>query len=812
MAILNNSNAISSGGYDINNSVRLRSSASASLSRTPGSAGNRKTWTLSAWVKIGALGSTSRHILTAGYSTNPWFVFGFTSNNVIEIAFTAGTSNGSLTTAVFRDPSAWYHVVLAIDTTQATAANRVKLYVNNVQQTFASTNYPAQNTDHQVNNTVSHTIGGYSGEYFDGYLAEVNFVDGQALTPSSFGETDTTTGSWKPKAYTGTYGTNGFYLKFSDIATTSGSNAGLGKDFSGNTNYWTTNNISVTAGTTYDAMIDSPTLTSATVANYCVLNPLNFDTATLSNANLTSAITGSAGGSSYFGTMALPSNSKIYAEVFVTSVGDATSLGITSNTSTTSNARNASISYAYDGNKCVLGTDSAFGATYTANDIIGIAVDTSAGTIQFFKNNTSQGTITNSAISSNTMFFTCVYFSSNTGLTANHSWNFGQRPFTYTPPTGFVRLNTYNLPDSTIKKGNTVMDATLYAGNGGTQSITNAASFKPDLVWVKSRTDGGSHSIQDSVRGVGSATKLSSNSTNAENNASADATDPIYGYLTAINSNGFTAYVGTTPSQLNKSGQNYVGWQWQAGQGSTSSNTSGTITSTVSVNATAGFSIVTYTGNSTTNTNYTIGHGLGVAPKMVIIKSRTWAAGSSAWPVWHTSSPTALVYLDDTGSASSGDYGFFMGSTAPTSSVFTVRCDTTPSTGARFRTFGAYDYVAYCWAEIAGFSKFGSYTGNGSADGPFIYLGFRPRFILYKNSSSGTAFWRIWDTARATYNADNNALYPNSSSAEDLGSGPIDELSNGFKIRTSSANDNGNGNTFIYAAFAENPFKNANAR
>jgi hypothetical protein len=196
---------------------------------------------------------------------------------------------------------------------------------------------------------------------------------------------------------------------------------------------------------------------------------------------------------------------------------------------------------------------------------------------------------------------------------------------------------------------------------------------------------------------------------------------------------------------------------------------------------------------------------------MVIIKSRTWAAGSSAWPVWHTSSPTAIPYLDSTDAASSGDYGYFMGSTAPTSSVFTVRCDTTPSTGARFRTFGAYDYVAYCWAEIAGFSKFGSYTGNGSADGPFVYTGFRPAFILTKDITTGTYWWEMVDSARAPSNPSDKTLYANVSDTEYTSSGyNKDLISNGFKIRGNSGAHNTVGSTYIYMAFAGKPFGNIN--
>ena len=357
---------------------------------------------------------------------------------------------------------------------------------------------------------------------------------------------------------------------------------------------------------------------------------------------------------------------------------------------------------------------------------------------------------------------------------------------------------TYAIPN-----GRTVFDATTYAGAGGTSTINNSdkgtVGFKPDLIWVKSRTDGGSHVLQDSNRGVGSATKLSSNSTNAENNASADATDPIYGYITAITTTGFSAYAGTTPSQVNKSGQNYVAWQWVAGQGVNNTNTVGSITSTVSANTTTGFSIVTYTGNGTSGA--TVGHGLSTAPQMIIIKGRN-AAGN--WQVYHQSiGNTGIVCLDLT--IPTFTTALAWNNTSPTSSVFTLGSggDLNGSTKT---------YVAYCWAPVAGFSQFGSYTGNGSNDGPFVYLGFRPAFVMIKRTDTASN-WYINDSSRDTYNVVGQDLAPNLSSAESNDTPVQDFLSNGFKLRNGSyPSFNTAGGTYIYAAFAENPFKYANAR
>jgi hypothetical protein len=794
MAILNNSNAISTaGGYDINNSLRFRSSASAYLNRTPATTSGNQIFTSSFWMKRGTLG-IAQNIFYAYQDANNANGIGFDSSNRFQVAFYDGGafSVNLVTTQVFRDPSAWYHIVVAIDTTQATAANRAKLYVNGNQVTaFSTATYPSQNATVTFNKNVFHTLGaGYYGslsDYFDGYITDINWITGQALTPSSFGETDTTTGSWKPKAYTGTYGTNGFELSFSDIATTSGSNAGLGKDFSGNANYWTTNNISVTAGVTYDAMIDSPTLTSATVANYCVMNPLkiNGSAGTFSNANLNVTV---AGDSSNSGTMAF-SSGKIYFEVQLTAATESTAMiGIAdSNFAQAVFTNGGAINYGYVGTgvKGSNGSYVSYGASYTVNDIIGVAADLDAGTLVFYKNGVSQGT----AYTSIAGTFIPVVGNGNSGTTKTYVANFGQRPFAYTPPTGFVRLNTYNLPDSTVKKGNTVMDATIYTGTNAIQSITNASSFKPDFIWIKNRSTIVNHRLFDSVRGATKA--LFSSSTGAETTESDS--------LTAINSNGFTLGADNVGGGVNYSvGDSYVAWQWQAGQGSTSSNTSGTITSTVSVNTTAGFSVGTYTG---TGTAATIGHGLGVAPKFYIVKRRN--AAGDYWCCYHISiGATKGIYLNTTDAAGTSD---LWNDTAPTSTVFSVK-----TTGGVNASGGTY--VAYCWAEIAGFSKFGSYTGNGSADGSFVYLGFRPKFVLFKRTDTAVD-WVVEDIARSTYNVIDARLFPSTNEAEiSNGNGNIDYLSNGFKLRNSHSAMNASGGTYIYMAFAENPFKNALAR
>jgi hypothetical protein len=381
----------------------------------------------------------------------------------------------------------------------------------------------------------------------------------------------------------------------------------------------------------------------------------------------------------------------------------------------------------------------------------------------------------------------------NTG--DNYGWftNFGQRPFSYTPPTGFLPLNTYNLPTPTILAGNQYMDATLYTGNGTSQSIVNSGSMQPDLVWEKRRdaTQTFSNGIIDSVRGR--AYSLVTNLTIA------DQTSTSTNDLTSFNSNGFSIGPSNNLS-INDNGGTYVAWQWRANAGTNVSNTQGTITSTVSANTTAGFSIVTYTGTNASG-NQSVGHGLGVAPSMIIAKSRTTTNG---WVIYHSSlGSNAYIFFDTSASGTLSNY-WGTGITSTTFGVYTG--------GAGGNNINAANMVAYCFAAISGYSAFGSYTGNGSSDGTFVYTGFRPAFLLIKRTDSAGG-WYTYDDVRSTYNLNATILQPNLSDAEFIGTNnSYDFLSNGFKNRGTGGDNNASGGTYIYAAFAENPFKISRAR
>jgi len=784
-------------GYNLTRSLRFRASASAYLNRTPAAAGNRKTFTLSTWVKRGTLGA--RQSIFDAFAAAAGNSLEFQANDTLEFYAWGGASVFDLaTTQVFRDPSASYHVVVAVDTTQATAANRIKLYINGSQVTaFGTATYPSLNADLYINNNFVHNIGrrGDAQFYFDGYQTEDNFVDGLQLTPSSFGSTNALTGVWQPARYTGTYGTNGFYLNFTDnSALTTSSNVGLGRDYSGNGNYWTTNNISITAGVTYDSMTDVPTLTSATAANFAVVNPLDAAVGTASNGNL--SWTCGASNGNFRGSIAIPASGKFYFEGTVlttTSASVSISFGVAPSTASLTTQSGQANTYhlfaAAGGYVFIQFTNVGTLGTFNAGDVLQVAVDVTNSKLWLGKNNvfydSSGGTTGNPTTGANPVTTNSVVGSFPFGSCYQDTLNvnFGQRPFSYTPPTGFVALNTFNLPTSTIVKGNSVMDATLYSGNSSTQNIVNAAGFKPDLVWPKARSVAYNNTLYDSVRG---ATKtLFPNLTNAE------VTEA--NTLTAFNSNGFSL---GSEVRTNENGNTYVAWQWQAGQGSTSSNTNGTITSTVSVNASAGFSVVTFTEPASGTA--TVGHGLGVAPQLVILKSR---GSTSSWPVYHSSVGNGAYLLLNGTNATTTDANAW-NSTSPTSTVFSV--------GTSFNGLGTM--VAYCWTPIAGYSAFGSYTGNGSTDGTFVYTGFRPKFVMMKSTSTGN--WFMYDTSRSTYNLASVFLYSNLSNAEvsALDNG-IDMVSNGFKLRViGNYQPNTNGGTFIYMAFAENPFKNSLAR
>jgi hypothetical protein len=728
----------------------------------------------------------------------------FGTGDTLRFAVGYTTTYGITTTRVFRDPGAWYHIVLAFDATQSTAANKIRLYVNGVEETtFSSdTRSSLSNQDWGYNNNVAHYIGRNPNSdirQFNGYLADCYLIDGQQLDPTSFTTTDATTGQLIPKAFSGSYGTNGWHLDFADNSAATATT--LGKDTSGNGNNWTPNNFSVTAGAGNDSLVDVPTNGAQTDTgaggevrgNYCTLNPLAAGTTTLSNGNLDAA-TGNA--QTHARASIGITSGKWYWEIVSTSNGNNGMYGIVNQNATFSNFVGADANgwaYFADGQKYTSATNTNYGASFTNNDVIGVAFDADNGTLTFYKNGTSQGQAFSGLTSG--PYFPAVSDGSSS-VSVSLSVNFGQRAFAYTAPSGFKALCTTNLPAPLFTKPNTVMDVALWSGNGGSQTITLPGAFSPDFVWIKRRSSTFSSLLYDTIRGNGPNTGLISDSTTAEGGASDNST---YGYLNAFNSTGFALTAGSSSDYVNTSGQTYVGWCWDAGT-STVTNTAGSITASLRANPTAGFSIVTYTG---TGSNATVGHGLGIAPSMAIVKVRNRSGDN--WLVYHKSLSTPSTdYLLLSSTAASGTLsGYWNG--GPTSSVLGL------GNYSAINNNGD-TYVAYCFAPVVGYSSFGSYTGNGaSSDGPFVFTGMRPRFVLLKRTDS-TGNWVIWDAVRNAYNVANSILLPNSSAAEFSPDAKIDILSNGFKIRDNSSDSNVNGATYVYAAFAEAPLNYSRSR
>lgn len=857
--------------YTIDNSLIFNDDDSAYFSRTP-SASNRKTWTYSTWVKRGSLG---QEVLFGAGSTGTDYEFlRFESTGELRWArvISSALDADKKSNALYRDTAAWMHIVLSVDAANTTAS----LYVNGIEVSYAVDDNPS-NIDASVNNAIVHYVGsGHSGVYqsfYDGYMAETHFIDGQALTPDDFGKVHPVTNQWVPKAYEGTYGTNGFYLNvennilsetnteatitapFGGVAsnvilndavylttnTTTGSGftaveldygeirqfqsiATRGIRFNNGTTSsgvleisddgvdWTVlQNLSLTSSFQnfiYDAhvsaryvrvrvtafaingyaQIDAMLLTGSAFGldssgnfnnfyqtgfsttdqttdtptnNYCVFNYLDsFNSPTFSEGNTKINVTNAE----RYGYGTVPAITgkwvwEITYNSFVTT--DAATYGIVKVDGDMTSGANY-LYYTSNGEYWNGSSSSAYGASFTSGDRIRVEVNYDSGQIEFFKNNASQGVKSFTVGSAAWVPMTAHLSGSGSSI---HTFETGAKGFVDTPTSGFVALSTQNLPEPEIKIPGNYFKALNYVGDGAASHAITGVGFQPDLTWIKNRDNAYSHPVCDAVRGAGEV--LYTNNTNAEITATT--------VLSSFGSDGFT--VGTSAGS-NENLSNHISWNWKE-------------------SALAGFDIVSYVG---TAANKTVNHGLGVTPEMMIIKGRD--DGVQGWAVWHNDfSATQVIDLHDTGAVRTSTSVW--NSVLPNSAAFYIGNNSQVNIDAQ-------NYIAYLFASVEGFSKFDSYTGNGSTDGPFINLGFRPAYLLIKRTDVANN-WEIHDTARAPYNASDTVLQANSSNAEVVAD-RLDFVSNGFKIRTVSSDLNASGGTYIYAAFAEYPFKYANAR
>jgi hypothetical protein len=806
MAVLNTGLATPARGFTIDYSCRFNDGDSAYLSRTPASAGNRRTFTWSAWFKHGAMDGSFTFI--SAVDDNLMWQHDSGEPRMVRYEHSADGAIGSV--GFSRDPSAWYHIMWVVDTTDTSpASNKKKLYINGVRfDDTSGGSYGDNNREQSFNNNTVQYIGSNTtpgGSLFDGYLAEVHMIDGTALTPSSFGETGDY-GEWKPKEYDtadGAYGTCGYYLDFADSAA-------LGNDVSGNNNDWTVTNL-----TAVDQMLDTPT------NNFCTFSPIDHalgDAGTLSEGNL-KWVNGSD--DTVRGTLAVTSGKWYFEAIPKTTVDGSNPImfGIMGTTGLPAHSGMDRANYIYSDNGSNHGiyhveAGSASTATVTAftslsvDDVLGMAFDMDTGKIWLSMGGTwlDSGDPAAGSNPAYTMATTgdipMTIGADHAGVTYTVIYNCGQDSsfagnktaqgngdagddFYYTPPSGFKSLKTSNLPTPAVTPSehfNTV----LYTGNATSNSITGVG-FQPDLIWAKCIWPGYSHGVYDVLRGAGNFLVT---------NTTAAAVQNASGYgMTSFDSDGFST--GTNQYNLVASANNYVAWNWLA-NGSGSSNTDGDIASTVSANTDAGFSIVSWSGSG--NNNDTVGHGLSSAPEMVICKRRN--NGTDQWAAYHADLGQGFLQPN-----TSDDYDTATdrwGTNAPTSTVMNLGY-------AGSTNNGSGTYIAYMFHSVDGYSKVGSYTGNGNADGTFVYTGFKPAYVLLKITDD-TNNWFIFDNKRDTYNVAEHRLYASTSDSEATGLNTMDMLSNGFKFRDTNLAWNASGNNYIYIAFAEIPFRYANAR
>ena len=895
--------ASAAGGYDIDYSLRCdggtssggANGSSAYLSRTvsSGTGDSQRKFTLSCWIKLAANANfstdeslTPYRVIYSWADGNGDSSIGLHNTNITTsdpdvCLMVESHDNGGnryykwLSTSLIRDPSQWYHLVVAIDTTQASLSDRIKAWLNNEQITSWGTQLnPTQNQNVYINGAGHVMLTNWIGatwravnstvwKYWDGYIAEMHALDGIIKAPSDFAEADPVTNEWKAIKYIGAYGTTGIYLKFDDSSA-------LGKDSSGNGNNFTVTNFIVT-----DQVIDTPQ--NSTGGNFATINSIRPP----QNPNL--QISGNTAGTNstsmlitegnlqwqgnnpnYYnnvvGTIGLTSG-KWYWEVYnkeIDAVGWLEArLGVISIKSQAYFARNTlahdtkGTTYykAYDGkihagNGTGTSDQWAYGATYGDGTIIGMALNMDDGQITYYKNNVAQNSGTPFSFSSMTQPYdiTAGALPWFAGIYSQHKQlvNFGQDSsfagnkiaqgnmdvnnngdFYYTPPSGYLAVCSNNLSDPSVKMSEENFNPIIWSGTGGNRDFTDVG-FQPDLVWQKARDDTWQWNVTDSVRGVGKALMIDA--------PSAQDTNSANGYIDAFLSNGFSTIAGASNNNWwNDTTDTFAAWSWKAGGAPTATNSAGAgnvpTAGSVKINganlgsALAGTIPATkQTANSETGFSITTFTGTGA--------TGTVAHGLSQAP--------EIFVVKDTSVTAGGGYdwlgwnvglpgaGYILnwntnGASTADSSIFTTN---NPPTTASIIHLGSHAYtnsngnekILYAWHSVEGYSKIGNYGGSSYKNGPFVYTGFRPAFVWMKRIENPDNYL-LFDDARDPFNVAKKNLRPDVTVVEATGAGEsIDMLSNGFKLRGDGDANNGVSQTYIYMAFAEYPFKYSRAR
>jgi len=767
--------------YSIDKSLRFNAFDDAYLGYTPSSTGNQKVWTWSGWVKRSEIGVYTNLItcdMHSGEHNNGIAQLAFDSSDKLYTYFDTSGSNpyGAVNDAVFRDVASWYHIVWQVD-----AANTdQKIWVNGVELACNSGQDPPDYS--YAMNKASHlmamgasawdSVGGHS----DLLLAEVHYIDGTKYQASDFGETNEDTGQWVPKKVSGiTYGTNGCYLKFTDNSNTTAGT--LGADSAGSNN-WTPNNFSVSAGVGNDSFNDTPS------NNWC----------TLSDVDSNSTIDVKQGGLQVYtshgfdlikSTFYLRSG-KWYWEVTCDDCGNGfvgvsnwydsySNRGGDSNDSCTISTSN--------GDKRVNGSTSSYGSAVSDGDVMMFALDMDNGKFWAGKSGTwfnSGDPAAGSNPATSTLAGDEITPSISLYDDEDYTVNFGANmDFAHTPPTGFKAINMENYPAPTITNPKDYFNTILYTGNNADDRTITGVGFQPDLLWIKDRdtsSNAGRHYIFDKLRQSGgeSVLGLALDAQGNDNDMSAN------GRFDGIRSDGFE--VSGSDVDTNANSIKYVAYSWKE-------------------SATAGFDMLTYTGDG--NAGRTISHSLGVKPDVMLVKKRT--GGNEDWILYCgdlLGTSGGWMKPNESDGTLTGHSSGFNGDD-PTSSVFTV--------GDHSRTNeNTSTYINYLWSSVAGFSKFGQYIGNEHVDGPYVWCGFKPQWLLIKNSARN-AHWGLYDVRRNHFNTNSTVLEVNLNEQENSSGAAFDIYSNGFKVRNDSSSYNHSGESIFFMAFAERPFNYANA-
>jgi len=774
-------------------------------------------FTISLWIK--------RNNVDSGSSQ--YWIFGAQTGAESNIKIQADKINVHLTgsnydfvgTRLLRDTTNWYHLVFRYDSDESAAGDRFRCYINGELETWASSSTIPSGQDNEfLANTNKMTIGAYdaSNHRFNGYIAQVVALDGQSLAPTSFIDTSSDTGSVVMKDdFSGlTFGDNGFLLEFKETGTGTASTSTIGADTSGETNHFTSTNLASTDSARPDTPVDNhptwnvigtatPGAASVTFAE----GNRQFQTPDGNGQNIgVSSVAFDAANDTFVEFLVDAKGSSTAGSIGILPEDEFTIYGYSQPSLYGGGGSTGAHCYIVDGNKSLAGaTNASYGNTYDTGDRIGMRIN--AGSLFFYKNGTIQnsGTAATTGITGKWLFAVTGDYGFDVTVRVNSGdWT--------DAPSGMTSSNQISsayLPDLEIGQESDDLatnhyNTILYTGNTTTPRTISGVGFEPGITLIKGRSVAGAGLFFDDVRGAGSNKQLSL-SNEDEEGTDGSYNSATYGFLSAFNADGFVLTDGSSNGNwVNENGTTFASYNWRLGtaHSGTTSGSGDDESYSAQVDADAGIGLVAYEGNGTSG--HTIPHNLSKAPEFIVARRRT---PDNAWFVFHTgvaSDPETDYLVFDT-NAAVADQTAMWNDTAPSSTMITVGDSSGTNTDGN-------NYIMWYMHSVDGFSKFGAYTGNNNAGGPFVYCGFRPAMVITRRTDSGD-HWRLIDNKRHPVNDGSNPGHKlNDAETEaDAGNRNVDFVSNGFKVRETDPDSNADGGNYVYMAFAATPFKYSNA-